>query len=435
MASTNKIDKIYNYIFEDEDARVCKDIPGEACTNVPGNFFKISGAQTLTKLADELANVKTVIPWLLASVGAPDFWIGLLVPIKESGSMLPQLFIADIVRRRPNRKPVWIVGALIQCLALIGIGVTPLLFRGPITGALIIALLILFSLARGLVSVASKDIVGKTIPKTRRGRLTGITAAISGFLTILTGALLFPYIVKNENIILYSGILFFAAGLWIIATALFTTVQETPGATSGGGKAVKEALARLAILKTDLPFRRFVLARALFLTTALAGPYYIVMAKQIGSGGEMLAVFILAGGIASAVSSLFWGKYADKSSKSVMILSVSIASLLGVMIFILDKVEILSAGYFWLIPAAYFILSIAHSGTRIGRKTYILDLAGGKKRIDYVAVGNTMIGLILLLSGSLSVFTPFIGISGMLLLFAILGIIGIVVATKLPEAQ
>lgn len=170
MSSTNKIDKIYNYIFEDEDARVCKDIPDEACTNVPSNFFIISGAQILTKLADELSNIKTVIPWLLASLGTPAFWIGLLVPIKESGSMLPQLFFADIIRRKSLRKPVWIFGALIQSLSLLGIGLTAIWLEGEITGVIIIGLLVLFSLARGLVSVSAKDIVGKTIPKTRRGR-------------------------------------------------------------------------------------------------------------------------------------------------------------------------------------------------------------------------------------------------------------------------
>ena len=47
-------------------------------------------------------------------------------------------------------------------------------------GAVILGLLGCFSLARGLNSIASKDVLGKTVPKTRRGRLGGYAASASG---------------------------------------------------------------------------------------------------------------------------------------------------------------------------------------------------------------------------------------------------------------
>jgi hypothetical protein len=185
-----KLDDLYRRLVEEEDARVCKDIPSEACTEVPGNFFKIGGSQILTKLADELASAKTVLPWLLGSLGAPAFWIGFLVPIRESGSLLPQLAIAGAIRNRPIRKWVWVLGAGLQAAALLGMAATAFLLRGSAAGLAIVALLVLFSLARGLVSVASKDVTGKTVPKTRRGRLTGFTTAAAGLLTLALGAAL-----------------------------------------------------------------------------------------------------------------------------------------------------------------------------------------------------------------------------------------------------
>ena len=153
---TPKLDRLYNFLVEEEDARVCKDIPAEACTQVPGNFFKIGATQTLTKLADELSSAKTVLPWLLSALGAPAFWIGFLVPIRESGSLLPQLFIAGAVRSRPLRRPIWILGGLLQALALGGMAATAFLLRGGVAGIAIVGLLVCFSLARGLVSVASR---------------------------------------------------------------------------------------------------------------------------------------------------------------------------------------------------------------------------------------------------------------------------------------
>ena len=89
-------DRLYAFLVEEEDARVCKDIPDEACIEVPGNFFKLGVSQTITKLADELSSAKTVLPWVLSSVGAPQSLVGFLVPVRESGSLLPQLVIAAV---------------------------------------------------------------------------------------------------------------------------------------------------------------------------------------------------------------------------------------------------------------------------------------------------------------------------------------------------
>ena len=33
----------------------------------------------------------------------------------------------------------------------------------------------------------------------------------------------------------------------------------------------------------------------------------------------------------------------------------------------------------WFLPLAYFVLSVAHQGVRVGRKTYVVNLAGGNK--------------------------------------------------------
>ena len=59
------------------------------------------------------------------------------------------------------------------------------------------------------------------------------------------------------------------------------------------------------------------------------------------------------------------------------------------------------AGTIWLYPLIFFVLMVAHSGVRLGRKTYVVDLASGNRRTDYVAVSNSVIGVVLLLLGSM----------------------------------
>ena len=89
----------------------------------------------------------------------------------------------------------------------------------------------------------------------------------------------------------------------------------------------------------------------------------------------------------------------------------------------------------WFLPVAYFVLSVAHSGVRVGRKTYVVDLATGNKRTDYVAISNTVIGVMLLLVGSVGALVPVFGNAGVIALLAFMGLAGALLGTRLPETQ
>jgi hypothetical protein len=429
------IDRIYYTVFqEDEDARVCTDIPEGACSNVPRNFARVLASSTATSLADEMANAKTVLPWLLSGIGASAFWTGFLVPVRESMSLLPQLFIAGAIRRMARRKNAWIVGGILQALALAGIAATAFFLRGSWTGAVVIGLLLVYSLARGLTSISSKDVIGKTIPKKRRGRLTGAKSAVAGVLTLGLGFGVVRLVGEDAAPEVIAALVIGAAALWLIASGIFAFVEEEPGATEGGKNGFPEAMKRLAVLKTDRAFRRFVLTRSLFVSTALAGPYYVILAREYGSGGTLLGFFIVASGLASAISSLIWGAFADKSSRNVLMLAAAIASALGVAMFALDRTGALQAAP-WIAPIAFLLLSISHAGVRIGRKTFVLDLAGGQKRTDYVAVGNTVIGIVLLVSSLVGTLSGLIGPSGVLLVLAGFGFLGVILGFGLPQVE
>lgn len=88
--ASSPVDNPYELVTGDEDARVCKDIPAASCDDQPRNFFAYLVANLLTKVADELASAKLILPWLLGSLGAPTLLIGPLVPIREAGVLLAQ---------------------------------------------------------------------------------------------------------------------------------------------------------------------------------------------------------------------------------------------------------------------------------------------------------------------------------------------------------
>ena len=99
MAFAQQID---DKLTNEEDAPTCEDIAEDACRETPGSFVYILSAYFFTKLGDAIANPKTTLAWLTTVVGAPAFVLGFLVPIRESRSMVPQLFIGAAIRQRPQ---------------------------------------------------------------------------------------------------------------------------------------------------------------------------------------------------------------------------------------------------------------------------------------------------------------------------------------------
>ena len=440
LIATPKLDErlatLYELVAEEEDARTCRDLDASACHWVPRNFFVLLACNTLTTLGDALASPKTVLAWVMASVGAPTAMIAMLVPIRESGSMLPQLALGGWVRQRPMRKPIWLVGCALQALSIFGCALAAATLDGAAAGWVILGCVVVFSLSRSLNSIASKDILGKTIPKGRRGRLGGFAASISGFLTLAVGVWFAVRERGQDSPLFYAGILLAAAAMWMLANIIFTTLREEPGETAGGANGWREAWNRLDLLRSDRDFRLFVITRGLLLCSALTAPFYVVLARQHGSGGaSLLGTFLVAGGLASSLSAPFWGTMADRSSRRVMILAALLTAGLGIGVFGLMRLLPELAATAWFFPAFFFGLGVAHAGVRAGRKTYVVDLAGGVKRTDYVAVSNTVIGLVLLLVGGLTSAVSFLAAEELILGLSVLGLAGAGLAVKLPEVE
>ncbi|MBV2130408.1 MFS transporter [Arsukibacterium indicum] len=422
--------KIYELLVNEEDARACRDIPDSACTRVPKNFVLVLLSQLLLSLGDLLTSPKTVLTWLMNVVGAPAAMVAWLVPIRESGSMLPQLLIGAWVRQYAIRKTFWIAGSIVQGSCVLAMALAVNYWTGAAAGLAIIGLLMLFSLGRGLCSVAMKDVKGKTVPKGQRGQLTGIAGTASGVLTLLVSLWLLRE--EPDNLLVYVVLLVAAAMLWLSAAAIFSQVQEQPGETDGGANALQQAWQNLGLLQTDKQFRQFVICRGLLLGSALVSPFLVMLAQQQHGNGQTLAWFLICTSVASALSALFWGKLADRSSRQVMIIAAALAlagcAVLAVMQMVIGELPLYS--YLLL----FLLLSVGHAGVRVGRKTYLLDMASGNQRTDYVSVSNTVIGVLLLVVGGISSLLAWWSLLAVLWFFAASCLAGLLYAVKLPEA-
>ncbi len=439
MAETHSITKpaltrFYDLITGDEDARVCKDIPDDACRDMPANFFLHMFSSVATKVGDELASAKLVLSWIMTSLGAPGFLTGFLVPIRESGALLPQLLVAAYIRRVAVRKWFWVVGSVLQAASVLGMGLAAATFSGAIAGWLIVLLLIFFSLSRGVCSVASKDVLGKTVSKTRRGTLAGYSTAAAGLLTVLVGiyAGAFGSQSNNHYVLLLAG----AAALWLGGALIFSLLREPPGATEGGGNAIHSAIQSLGLLRSDPDLRHFILTRALLLSTALSFPFYAMLAREEGQGNfGALGIFIIASGLAGTISAPVWGRLADRSSRLVMVFAAILAGAVAFIVFSAALWETTFIQNRFFLAGTFLAIGLAHSGVRIGRKTYLLDMATTETRAAYVALSNTIIGVLILLGGLVGGIAQAFGASYGILFLGVAAWAAAVSAWRLKEVQ
>ena len=429
--------QVFDFATGDEDARLCRDIPESQCRDQPVNFVIQIISQALSKTGDALADSKVVLPWLLGSVGAPVFFIGLLVPIRESLALLPQILVGGFIRRFAIRKGWWAASSLVQgtCTLLMALCALAGL-QGAAAGWAIIGLLTIFSLARGVASIAAKDTLGKTVSKGKRGRVSGYAATASGIVAGVVG--LFLALAPEEarpDWLLYAMV--GASGVaWFAAAATFIRINEHPGATDGGrglGDLIRD---QVTLLARDRELQKFLAARTLMISTAMLGPLYVTLAqRQIGSALDSLGWLIIASGFASAVSSAFWGALSDSSSRMTMALAAGIAGLLGIAVLTLLQMAPDITGHAFFFAVTLFTLGIAHAGIRIGRKTHIVDLASGDMKAEYVALSNSIIGVLLLLTGGLVAILMEFGLETAIGTLSVAALLGAAMALFLKDVQ
>lgn len=429
--------RLFDLATGEDDARLCRDIPDSQCREQPRSFVCQVVAQGLSKTGDVLADSKVVLPWLLGAVGAPLYLVGALVPIRESLALMPQVLFGGFVRRFAVRKGFWVASSLVEGLCILLMGVVGLAgLEGAAAGWAIVALLVVFSLARGVASIAAKDTLGKTVSKGRRGRVSGYAATGSGIVASAVGLyLVFSPADARPEWLLYA-ILVAAGACWFLAAATYWTINEHPGATDGGrgiGDMIRD---QIGLLLSDAELQKFLVSRTLMISTALVGPVYVSLAQRAtGQTLDGLGWLVIASGIAGTVSSSFWGKFSDRSSRVTMAAAALVGAGLGfavlMALYLLPAVTESILFY----AAVLFVLGVAHAGVRIGRKTHVVDLAGGDRKSEYVALTNTIIGILLLILGvAVSVVLGF-GLEVGIAVLSVMALLGALTALSMKNVQ
>ena len=144
--------RLYHKLIDPPESARCSELTEAACEQVPGNFVRLVVSYFLTKLGDAVMNPKTTLTFAMSAVGAPVALTGLLVPIRESGSLIPQVSLARWFERYPVRKRLWAAGSVGQALFMFAIAASVWLLSGWPAGICILLLLAGFALSRAVCS-------------------------------------------------------------------------------------------------------------------------------------------------------------------------------------------------------------------------------------------------------------------------------------------
>ncbi|TYB91046.1 MFS transporter [Oceaniovalibus sp. ACAM 378] len=406
---------------QDADARGVA--PGE-----PRNLLCHAGSLAMTKLADGLIDPKLVLSWMLGQLGTSAFLVGLLVPIREAGALLPQIFTAPRLPAMARRKWVWVAGSVGQAVAAAGIVAAGLTLTGAAAGIAVCVLLAVLAVSRSICSVSYKDILGRTVGRSRRGAATGFASSAASVgvilfaLALMTGAV--------DRMVLVLAAMTLAAALWLAAAALFSTLNEE----ADPGETTDTPWSQFRLLREEPQLVRFIATRGLLTGSALAPPYLVLLGQEAGQGGfDRLGALVLASALASLLSSWGWGRLSDRSSRRVLQLCGLVTALA-----LFGAVALHLAGLssrLWALPLVLFVLMVAYHGVRQARSTYLVDMAPAELRAPYTAVTNTVIGVILLGSGIFGALASLAGVMVTLVVFAVMALAAVWIGQGLNEVE
>lgn len=363
------------------------------------NFLLGVANGSIFSFGDALQDTNLVLSVFVSRLSGSSFLVGLLQPLRVGGWFLPQLLLSGYVQSAPTKMRYYRLGAGLRISACFLLAAGALLLSEPklILGLTLFSLA-LFSFTGGLSGLAFTDIVGKTIPAPLRGQYFSLRMFFGGILAFL-GSLVVRLVLSWELPFPRDyGLLFLLAAMAIaISMTAFAFVREPPDARTPPRASLLAQLRRAGSLpRQDRPFRLFLIGRVLVMLTEIAGPFYILYAKEaLGLPVSLAGTYLMIGTITNIVSTYFWGLASRRlGSKRVMQVACALgvpAPLCALSLGALAREN----GSSLALPFAFVfvLLAITRTGTGVASMPLLLEVAPAHDRPIYIGFTNTLVGI------------------------------------------
>lgn len=384
----------------------------------------------------------TLLPSLVSLLTTNSVIIGLASTMRNAGYLLPQLFVAGYAERLPFKKPLLRINGIINRLSVLLMAIAVFLLTEKWPQLALISLLFalfLFAITDGIGGVPWTDLVAKSIPSTRRGRLFATMQSVGGIGAFCAGffvrqVLATVAVPLNYTLLLLVGFVFMVISL--VGTLL---VKEREG-VARQGSSMAEYWRRLpGIWRESQLFQQMMFTRMVFSCFYLALPFYVIFARErLGFAESTVGLFLSAQMAGSILASLLWGYLGDKHGNRTVIRVVTAVAAATPVLALLASFMLHSGwqvGAFLSCFLVFATVGATLSGNWMGFTNYLLDVASDIDRPTYVGMMNTLTAPF--------TFLPIVG--GLLLrliapevLFAgtfIIVAASVLLAAKLPEPR
>lgn len=378
-----------------------KQLP--AAYTYKGNAFALAFEHIFAKVADVFASTSITLPALINQLTGSAPLVGLVGTVNTASWLVPQVFAANYITSKSLKKPfvVWTGAIGRPAFFLIALWLVLGGYRNvTLTVVFLLASIVLFQGMDGLGAAGWFDILTKSIPATRRGRVIG-SAQVIGSLLGLGASVVVHYFLSEQGPRFpnnYAAVLAFASAISMISWAAFLFVREPSGHVQKYATPWRYYFPQLGqIWKQDRDFARVVTVGILVGGGGMAGPFYVVFARhQLGLPLSAIGWFLAAERMGSLVGGIVFGLLNDwKGSQRVVQMASLLALFAPAFALILSLVSIES--YLSLLVALVFAaLGMIGSSNTLGYRNYVLEIAPEKMRPVYIALANTLRGSLMI---------------------------------------
>lgn len=278
------------------------------------NYWVFLGDSFGFRLGMSIVSLTTIMPLLLATLGASNLVIGLLPALASLGESLPGTFAASRIQNRPHKRTWLLRAGAMERLFLLSNAAGLMLFareRPAVAVAWLLTAWTLCTGSSGLSIPAYHSMLAKCIPPENRGGMIGTAGAAAG-LAGVAAAQAAGVVLARLAFPMNYAVLFGAAFVITVASFVpFVWVREpaddvAPAGAGGGGAEVGTrdcapetrrpfwafGFKAIRTVRGNAGYMRVVIALAVMAFGLMASAFYSTYAvRELGAGSTEVARF------------------------------------------------------------------------------------------------------------------------------------------------
>jgi MFS family permease len=396
-------------------------------------------------LAESLIDPPLVLTWFASQLTSSNLLAGLVSPLGNAGWFLPQIFVSARIQRMERKMPSYTLAAVIRTIVWILLAVAVWIVDDP--QILLISFFVLYSIARltsGLAGLTFFDVVAKTIPARRRGSFFSWRQLLGGLLG-LGGGWIVKTVLNHPALPFPDGhALLFSLYCVVIVPGLasFIIIREPSRKVVNAPVKISEQLRRAGqLLRKNRVYRRHLSARTAMILAGIVLPFYGIYAKDVlGAPEGMVGIYVTTRIAAQMLFNLPWGRLSDRYGNrlAMQLLSLGSGATVLLALILIATVEFLHLQGTWLPYLAlplFFLDGAIRPAQVLSGSNFLLELVPEDERPLYLGLSNTLMGIVVLVSGMGGAVVDLFGFTGLFATSLVLYLLGYVFAAGLPEPR